>query len=119
VIAYRATLQVPGNWPCLSRRCRPPSGAAAARAILAAAGFEPRVIIETDDHRVTFDVMNTVDAATILPGLALRAAPAHVRPAALNLHTDRRINLATRNVLRPHPAFTALENALRATASHG
>jgi DNA-binding transcriptional LysR family regulator len=90
----------------------------AARAILAAAGFEPQVVIETDDHCVTFDAMNTIDAATILPGLTLRAAPAHVRPAALNLHTDRRINLVTRNILRTHPAFTALENALRATAPH-
>jgi DNA-binding transcriptional LysR family regulator len=86
------------------------------RAILAAVGFEPSVVIETDDHRVTFDVLSAMDAATILPGLALRAAPAHVRPAALDLRCDRHIYLVTRDVIRAHPAFPALETALRAVA---
>src|SRR5690242_4922413 len=89
------------------------------RSILAAEGIAPSVIVETDDHRVTFDILSAMDAAAILPGLALRHAPAHAGPAALNLGRERHIHLVTRNAIAGHPAFRALETALRAAPRTG
>jgi molybdate transport repressor ModE-like protein len=90
----------------------------ATRAVLQAAGLAPSVLVESDDHAITFDVMRSIDAVTVLPELALRAAPAHVVAAAgVDLRRDRRIHLVTRAVRHPHPAFEALETALLQAAS--
>lgn len=73
------------------------------------------MLVESEDHSVTFDVMSNVDVATVLPDLALRVAPAHVRSVTeIDLGCDRNIHLVTRDVPRPHPGFGMLENALRA-----
>jgi molybdate transport repressor ModE-like protein len=88
------------------------------RAVLRAAGITPSVLVESDDHWIIYDVMRSIDAVTILPELALRNAPAHVVPVAgIDLRCDRQIHLVTRAVLRPHPAFAALETALLDAAS--
>jgi DNA-binding transcriptional LysR family regulator len=85
------------------------------RIALRAAGLEPMVLVESEDHSVTFDAMSTLDVATVLPDLALRVAPTHVRPVpGIDLGCDRNIHLVTRDVPRPHPGFAMLENALRA-----
>jgi molybdate transport repressor ModE-like protein len=87
-------------------------------AVLRTFGITPSVLVESDDHWIIYDVMRSVDAVTLLPELALRNAPAHVVPVAdIDLRCDRHIHLVTRAVLHPHPAFAALETALRAVAS--
>jgi molybdate transport repressor ModE-like protein len=87
-------------------------------AVLRTFGITPRVLVESDDHSVIYDVMRSVDAVTILPELALRKAPPHISPVAgIDLRCDRRIDLVTRAVLHPHPAFAALETALLDAAS--
>lgn len=84
------------------------------RSALRAAGVEPYVLVESDDHWMAFDVMSKLDAATVLPELALRAAPAHVSPLLhIDLGFDRQIHLVTRDVLRPHPGFAVLEQVLK------
>jgi hypothetical protein len=83
------------------------------KAVLRELGITPSVLVESDDHGITFEVMRSVDAATILPDLALRGAPAHVTPIAeIDLYCDRHIHLITRGVPHPHPAFAALQTAL-------
>ena len=86
----------------------------AARAALRTIGVEPRVTVESDDHRVVFDVMGSLTAATVQPELALRAVPAHVRPVPeIALNCDRHVQLVTRDLEHPHMGFAALEQALR------
>jgi molybdate transport repressor ModE-like protein len=88
------------------------------RAVLDTFGITPSVLVESDDHWITYDVMQSIDAVTVLPELALRSAPAHVAPVAgIDLRCDRHIHLVTRAVLHPHPAFAALETALLEVAS--
>jgi molybdate transport repressor ModE-like protein len=85
----------------------------ATRAVLREAGIAPSVLVESDDHGIAFDVMRSIDAATMLPASALRAAPAHVATIGdIHLDRDRHIHLVTRAVAHPHPAFEALEAAL-------
>jgi DNA-binding transcriptional LysR family regulator len=89
------------------------------RAVLQASGITPSVLVESDDHGITFDVIRSVDAVTMLPELALRGAPVGVAPVMdINLRCDRHIHLVTRAVPHPHPAFDALTTALlRVTTS--
>jgi DNA-binding transcriptional LysR family regulator len=83
------------------------------KAVLRTFGITPSVLVESDDHGITFEVMRSIDAATILPELALRGAPGHVAPIAeIDLHRDRHIHLITRAVQHPHPAFAALQTVL-------
>jgi DNA-binding transcriptional LysR family regulator len=83
------------------------------KAVLRTFGITPSVLVESDDHGITFEVMRSTDAVTMLPELALRGAPAHVAPIAeIDLHCDRHIHLITRAIPHPHPAFAALETAL-------
>jgi DNA-binding transcriptional LysR family regulator len=90
----------------------------ATKEVLRTFGITPSVLVESDDHGITFDVMRSIDAATMLPELALRGAPAHVAPIAeIDLRRDRHIHLVRRAVLHPHPAFAALEAALLQVAS--
>ncbi len=86
----------------------------ATRAALRAVGVEPHVVVESDDHWMAFDVMDKLNVATVLPDLALKAAPAHVnRLVHIDLGFDRHIRLVTRDVLRPHPGFALLEQVFR------
>jgi DNA-binding transcriptional LysR family regulator len=88
------------------------------RAVLRTFGITPSVLVESDDHWITYDVMRSIDAVTMLPELALRSAPAHVVPITdIDLRCDRHIHLVTRAVLHAHPAFAALETALLQVAS--
>jgi DNA-binding transcriptional LysR family regulator len=90
----------------------------ATTAVLRTAGIAPSVPVESDDHGITFDVIRSIDAVTVLPEIALRAAPAHIEAVAdIDLHCDRHIHLVTRAVPHPHPAFSALETALLDVAS--
>ena len=85
----------------------------ATRMALRASGVMPQVLLESDDHWMTFDALQSLDAVAVLPELALRAAPDHVATAArIDLACDRHIHLVTREVLRPHPGFTLLETTL-------
>jgi molybdate transport repressor ModE-like protein len=87
-------------------------------AVLRTSGITPSVVGGSDDHRIAYDVMQAVDAVTILPELALRNPPAHVVPVPdIDLRCDRHIHLLTRAVPHPHPAFAALETALLDMAS--
>jgi molybdate transport repressor ModE-like protein len=90
----------------------------ATKALLQSHGITPSVLVESDDHGITFDVIGSIDAVTVLPELALRGAPPHVATVAgIDLRRDRRIQLVTRAVPHPHPAFEALESALLDVAS--
>ena len=81
-------------------------------------GIAASVLVESDAHGITFDVIGAVDAVTMLPELALRGAPAHVATVAgIDLRRDRHIHLVTRVVPQPHPAFEALETALLRVAA--
>jgi molybdate transport repressor ModE-like protein len=90
----------------------------ATKAVLQTSGIAPSVLVESDDHAITFDVIRSIDAVTMLPELALRAAPAHIEPVVdIDLGRDRHIHLVTRALLHPDPAFEALETALLHVAS--
>jgi DNA-binding transcriptional LysR family regulator len=90
----------------------------ATKAVLRAHGIAPSVLVESDDHGITFDVIGAIDAVTVLPELALHGAPAHVATVAgIDLRRDRHIHLVTRAVPHPHPAFEALETALLGVAA--
>jgi DNA-binding transcriptional LysR family regulator len=90
----------------------------ATMAVLRTHGIAPTVLVESDDHAIAYDVMRSTDAVTMLPELALRGAPGHVASVAeIDLRCDRHIDLVTRAVLHPHPAFAALETALLDVAS--
>src|SRR5690242_12944617 len=52
----------------------------ATRAVLRGHGIAPSVLVESDDHAITFDVIRSIDAVTMLPELAFRTAPAQVAP---------------------------------------
>jgi DNA-binding transcriptional LysR family regulator len=87
------------------------------RIALEAVGLRPTVLAEIGDHWLTFDVMRTLNVATVLPGMALRGAPEHVLPVQhIHLDYDRHVHFVTREVLRPHPGFRMLEGALREIA---
>jgi DNA-binding transcriptional LysR family regulator len=89
----------------------------ATQAICETAGFDPVVLVETDDHRVTFDVMKFVDAMSLLPALTMCDAPSHVAAAkGVSISCYRTIHLVTRRVPHPHPAFDSLTAALRISA---
>ena len=90
----------------------------ATKAVLQTHGITPSILVESDDHGITFDVIGSIAAVTMLPALALRGAPPHVATVAdIDLRRDRHIHLVTRVVPHPHPAFKALETALLHVAS--
>jgi molybdate transport repressor ModE-like protein len=90
----------------------------ATKAVLQTNGITPSILVESDDHGITFDVIGSIAAVTMLPELALRGAPPHVATVAdIDLRRDRHIHLVTRMVPHPHPAFNALEAALLQVAS--
>ena len=93
----------------------------ATRMALRACGVTPEVLLESDDHWMTFDALQSLDAVAVLPELALRVAPDHVAAATrIDLACDRHIHLVTREVLRPHPGFALLETTLsRLSAEFG
>lgn len=87
----------------------------AARQLCQAAGFEPDVIAETEDHHVTFDLIRAADAVSVLPALALTDVPDGIRAVtSLDLNLHRRIELVTRPRLASAPAIQTLEQTLRA-----
>ncbi|MCU1365901.1 MAG: LysR family transcriptional regulator [Ilumatobacteraceae bacterium] len=89
----------------------------AIRTICAAAGFEPDVIVESDDHRVAFDVITATNAVTMLPSLALVDVPA---PIAISRRVEighrRRVEFVTRSVPHADATLARVEAALRAAA---
>ncbi|MCU1394188.1 MAG: LysR family transcriptional regulator [Ilumatobacteraceae bacterium] len=90
----------------------------ATRAICAAAGFEPDVIVESDDHRVTFDVITATNAVTLLPALAVVDLPRGLAASArVDVARVRHIDFVTRHLPRPDTALAQVEAALRATAA--
>lgn len=68
----------------------------ATRAICHAAGFEPRIVAESDDHRVAFDIVRSTGATTIQPELTLAERPRRITALALDLGCSRSIDLVTR-----------------------
>lgn len=88
---------------------------AAARRVCRAAGFEPNVIVETEDHHIAFDVVRAADAVTLLPELALVDLPKGVAVARdVEVGHARRIEFVTRSTLMSNPAITRLRDALTA-----
>jgi DNA-binding transcriptional LysR family regulator len=82
---------------------------AAARRLCETAGFTPRVIAETDDHHVTFQVVRRCGAVSLLPELALGELPDDVVvDDAVDVALERRIELVTRRSLRTNPGIVAL-----------
>lgn len=82
---------------------------AAARHLCEAAGFTPRVIAETDDHHITFEVVRTTGAVSLLPELALARLPADLTiDDGVEVGLERRIELVTRRSLRTNPGIVAL-----------
>jgi DNA-binding transcriptional LysR family regulator len=89
----------------------------AARRVCRAAGFEPNVIVETEDHHIAFEVVQAVGAVTLLPELALVDMPKGVVIARkVDVGHMRRVEFVTRSTLRTNPAIVRFEAALtRAT----
>jgi DNA-binding transcriptional LysR family regulator len=88
---------------------------AAARRACRAAGFEPDVIVETEDHHIAFDVVRAADAVTLLPELALVDLPKGVAIArAVDVGHVRRVEFVTRSTLRTNPAIMRILHALAA-----
>lgn len=86
---------------------------AAARRVCRAAGFEPNVIVETEDHHIAFQVVQAAGAVTLLPDLALVDVPKGVAVArAVDVGHVRRVELVTRTTLHANPAVTRLRDAL-------
>lgn len=87
----------------------------AARRACRAAGFEPNVIVETEDHHIAFEVVRAAGAVTLLPELALVDPPKGVAVAeSVDVGHVRRVELVTRATLRANPAITRLQAALGA-----
>ncbi len=86
----------------------------AARARCALAGFAPRVIVATDDHHVTFDVIRATNAVSLLPELALTSVPTGISVARrLDTGTERRIDFVTRSAPGGSVATAMVEALLR------
>lgn len=86
---------------------------AAARTACRAAGFEPSVIVETEDHHIAFDVVRATGAVTLLPELALVDVPKGIAVArAVDVGHVRRIEFVTRSTLRTNSAMVRLHDAL-------
>lgn len=76
-------------------------------------GFAPNVIAETDDHRITFDIIRNCGAVSLLPELALADLPDDLAIAdRIALPIERRIEFVTRPTLRSHRAVVAVTNEL-------
>ena len=91
----------------------------ATRTICAAAGFEPNVIVESDDHRVAFDVIAATGAVTLLPSLALVDVPKGIVVSRqIEIGHQRRVELLTRHMPRADATLARVEAALREAALH-
>lgn len=91
---------------------------AAARRVCRAAGFEPSVIVETEDHHIAFDVVRATGAVTLLPELALVDMPKGIAIArAVDVGHVRRVEFVTRSTLRTSPAIVRFRHALAAAKS--
>jgi DNA-binding transcriptional LysR family regulator len=91
---------------------------AAARRVCRAAGFEPNVIVETEDHHIAFDVVRAAGAVTLLPELALVDMPSGVAIArSVDVGHVRRIEFVTRSTLSTSPAIERVRNVLTAACT--
>jgi DNA-binding transcriptional LysR family regulator len=84
-----------------------------------AAGFEPRIVAQTNDFRVVLALVAAGQGVAIVPGLAVDQPPAGVclaRPAGARL--ARRVLGAVRAGGSEHPAVVALLAALRDACGH-
>jgi DNA-binding transcriptional LysR family regulator len=84
-----------------------------------AAGFEPRIVAQTNDFRVVLALVAAGQGVAIVPGLAVDGPPAGVclaRPAGTRL--ARRVLGAVRAGGGEHPAVVALLDALRDACRH-
>jgi len=89
----------------------------ATRAVCAAAGFEPDVVVETDDHHVAFDAITAIGAFALLPELALENLRPGISVArSIDTGGTRRIDFVTRHVPRRSAALASLEAVLRTLA---
>jgi DNA-binding transcriptional LysR family regulator len=79
-----------------------------------AAGFEPRIVAQSNDFRVVLALVAAGHGVAIVPGLAVDAPPAGVclAPAA-GTRLTRRVLAAVRAGGGEHPAVVALLAALR------
>lgn len=92
----------------------------AARQTCRAAGFAPRVITETDDHHISFEVIRASGAVSLLPELALADLPDGLAVAPdVHVPLERRIEFVTRNQLRTNPAIAAVRRPLAREVAAG
>lgn len=76
-------------------------------------GFVPTVIAETDDHHITFDIIRTCGAVSLLPELALTDLPDDLAIAdQIALPIERRIEFVTRPTLSSHRSIVAVQSEL-------
>ena len=88
---------------------------ATARRACRAAGFEPNVIVESEDHHIAFDVVRAANAVTLLPDLALVDLPLGLAVArGVDVGHVRRVEFVTRSTLRINPAIVKFRDALLA-----
>lgn len=92
----------------------------AARQACHAAGFVPRVIAETEDHHITFEVIRACGAVSLLPDLALADLPSDIAVATgVRVGLERRIDFVTRAALRDNAAVARLAALLTASPRRG
>lgn len=85
----------------------------AMRALCRTAGFEPHVVVETDDHHVTFEAISAINAVSVLPALALADLPGTIRIASdIALPIERRIEFVTRQPLQRNSAVATIAQLL-------
>lgn len=87
----------------------------ATRSICHAAGFDPDVIAETDDHRVAFDIVRTTGSVTMQPALTLVDSPRMVA-APIELGCMRHIEFVTRSPATPHRGHPSARSPLSTVA---
>ena len=82
------------------------------------AGFDPHVIAETDDHRITFDVIRQTGAVSFLPELALTELPDDITvDEDIDLPLRRRIEFVTRPSLCDNRAMIECARVIVDTVS--
>lgn len=73
------------------------------------AGFSPHVVVESDDHHISFDVVRSWGAVSLLPDMALTDVPAGVVVVRdLDPCVERGIQLVTRRAMGSRPALETL-----------
>ncbi|HJU82482.1 MAG TPA: LysR family transcriptional regulator [Acidimicrobiia bacterium] len=104
------------EWPWVAASLESCDCGRAVRHISRAAGFEPDVRFETDDYGVTLELLNSINAVSILPALTLTRMPSTLRRIPI-AGVRRRIVALTRPAGDHRPAVGAFIEHLQRAAS--